>query len=195
VKARYFRTPAEFRRWLQKHHATERELLVGLYRKAAAHKGITYAQALDEALCFGWIDGVRRGVDDERSTIRFSPRRPNSVWSRVNVAHVRRLIAEGRMAPAGLAAFERRDPKRTGVYSFERDAAAFDQAAEKTFRRNRKAWRFWEAQPPGYRKTATWWVVSAKREETRARRLETLIGHSAKGERLPALVSPARKTT
>ncbi|MGH2635872.1 MAG: YdeI/OmpD-associated family protein [Actinomycetota bacterium] len=190
MEARYFRTPAELRRWLKAHHANGDELLVGFYKKAAKKKGVTYAEAVDEALCFGWIDGITRRIDEERYAIRFTPRRPGSNWSNVNVARVRKLIQESRMERPGLEAFERRDAKRTGVYSFERTRVAFDEDAEKTFRRRRAAWKFWEAQPPGYRRTATWWVMSAKREETRRRRLETLIGHSASGERLPQVLNP-----
>jgi uncharacterized protein YdeI (YjbR/CyaY-like superfamily) len=193
VQARFFRTPAEFRRWLENHHAKASELQVGLVKKGAQRPGITYAQALDEALCFGWIDGVTHGVDDDRYVVRFTPRRRGSNWSARNVGHVRRLIAEGRMQPAGLAAFERRDEARKGASAVTRATAAFDQAAERRFRGRRPAWRFWEAQPPGYRKTATWWVMSAKREETRARRLASLIEHSARGERVPEVTGVAKR--
>ncbi|HSJ51519.1 MAG TPA: bacteriocin-protection protein, partial [Actinomycetota bacterium] len=156
MQARFFRTPAEFRRWLERHHAEASELPVGLIKKGSHRRGITYAQALDEALCFGWIDGVTHGLDDERYVVRFTPRRRGSNWSDPNIERVRRLTEEGRMHPAGLEAFERR--KEAGAGSVRREAAAFDGAAERRFRANRAAWRFWQAQPPGYRRTATWWV-------------------------------------
>lgn len=181
---RSFRTPAAFRAWLARHHARAPALVVRLYRVAHASRGITYAQALDEALCYGWIDGVRRSLDAVSFTVRFTPRRPRSIWSRVNVRHVERLLAEGRMAGPGVAAYRARDEARTGVYSFERAAAAFSPELLRRFRAARAAWRFFEAQPPGYRRTMTHWVVSAKREETRLRRLATLIARSARRERL-----------
>jgi uncharacterized protein YdeI (YjbR/CyaY-like superfamily) len=190
MDVRYFRSAAEFRAWLKRHHATDREVYVGFYKKASGRKGITSSEALDEALCFGWIDGVRHGVDEERYTNRFSPRTPNSYWSNVNIARAKALIEAGRMQPAGLASFERRDEKRTRTYSFEQANPVLSRAEAATFRKNRAAWSFWQAQPPGYRKTATWWVVSAKRDETRKRRLATLIEHSASGERLPQVTPP-----
>jgi uncharacterized protein YdeI (YjbR/CyaY-like superfamily) len=187
---RYFRSAAEFRAWLKRHHATDREVYVGFYKKASGRKGITSSEALDEALCFGWIDGVRHDVDEERYANRFSPRTPNSDWSTVNIARAKALIEAGRMQPAGVAAFERRDEKRTRMYSFEQANPTLSRADAATFRKNRAAWSFWQAQPPGYRKTATWWVVSAKRDETRQRRLATLIEQSASGERLLQVIRP-----
>ena len=192
---RFFRSPAEFRNWLEKNHDRESELLVGFYKKSSGKRGITYEEAVDEALCFGWIDGVRRSVDDERSTIRFTPRRQRSNWSLKNIRRVNELTKLGRMAPPGIAAFERRDPSEAGTYSFEQANPRFDQGLERRFRCNRGAWKFWEAQPPGYRKAATWWVVSAKREETRLRRLQTLIEDSGNGRRLAQVTSPTRRTT
>jgi uncharacterized protein YdeI (YjbR/CyaY-like superfamily) len=189
---KFFRTPAQWRKWLEKHHDRESELWVGFYKKASGRKGLTYEEALDEALAFGWIDGVRKGVDEERSTMRFSPRRPKSNWSLKNIRRVRELTELGRMAPAGLAAFERRDPSEKGTYSFEQAKPEFDGSLERRFRNSRKAWTFWESQPPGYRKVATWWVISAKREETRLQRLYQLIGDSANGRRLRQLTSPTR---
>jgi uncharacterized protein YdeI (YjbR/CyaY-like superfamily) len=193
VKPRFFRTPAEFRAWLEKNHDTATELSVGFYKKASGRKGITYEEALDEALAFGWIDGLTKRVDDERWTIRFSPRRPKSIWSLKNIRRVGELSEQGRMAPPGIAAFERRDPSDAGTYSFEQADPEFGEDLERRFRRDRKAWRFWEAQPSGYRKAATWWVVSAKREETRLRRLATLIEDSGNGRRLAMLTSPTRR--
>ena len=195
ARPRFFPSPAEFRKWLERNHDRESELLVGFYKKSSGKRGITYEEAVDEALCFGWIDGVRRSVDNERSTIRFTPRRQRSNWSLKNIRRVNELTKLGRMAPPGIAAFERRDPSEAGTYSFEQANPRFDQGLERRFRRNRGAWKFWEAQPPGYRKAATWWVVSAKREETRLRRLQTLIEDSANGRRLAQVTSPTRRTT
>jgi uncharacterized protein YdeI (YjbR/CyaY-like superfamily) len=193
-RPRFFRTPAEFRAWLEKNHDATTELQVGFYKKASGRKGITYEEALDEALAFGWIDGITRRIDDERWTIRFTPRKPKSNWSLKNIRRVGELTKQGRMAPPGVRAFEGRDRSRDGTYSFEQPQPELGEDLEKRFRRNRKAWGFWEAQPPGYRRVATWWVTSAKREETRLRRLATLIEDSANGRRLAQLTSPTRRT-
>ena len=191
AKPVFFATPAEFRRWLERHHASETELLVGFYKKGSGRPSITWPESVDEALCFGWIDGVRRSLGDDAYTIRFTPRKPTSIWSAVNVRNVERLVAAGRMQPAGLAAFAARSPERTAVYSFDRQhPPQFDAEMEARFRKNRKAWAFWESQPPGYRKTATHWVTSARRAETRERRLATLVEDCAAGRRI-ALLAPA----
>ena len=145
----YFTTAADFRRWLEQHHSSQSELLLGFYKKGASKSGITYAEALDEALCFGWIDGVRRRVDDERFTIRFTPRRARSIWSAVNVRHFERLAREGRVAAPGRAAFEARDPKRMNLYSFEGSGKGLDAESERTLKKNAKAWKDWSARPPG----------------------------------------------
>jgi uncharacterized protein YdeI (YjbR/CyaY-like superfamily) len=181
---RFFASGASFRGWLEKYHTRRPELLVGFYKRSAKRSGMTYSQALDEALAFGWIDGVRRGLDAERWTIRFTPRKPRSIWSNVNIRHVKRLIAEGRMHAAGLRAYEARTAARSGVYSFEREPMAFDGAAKKAFAANAPAKTFFDAQPPGYRRVTTFWVMSAKKADTRARRLAQLIGKSARGERI-----------
>ena len=155
---------------------------------------MTWTESVREALCYGWIDGVRRSLGDDSYTIRFTPRKPGSNWSSRNVRHVEELTREGRMAPAGLAAFEARRPDRTGVYSFERrQPARLEPAQERQFRTNKAAWKFFESQPPSYRKTAVHWVVSAKREETRSRRLAQLIEDSAAGRRLAQLTPPGRR--
>ena len=182
-----FRNPAAFRAWLRRNHCAESGLLVRIYKVHAAERGMTYAQALDEALCFGWIDGVRRSLDAESFTIRFSPRTPRSIWSRINVAHVERLIREGRMEKPGLAAFAARSEERTGVYSFERAAARLAPALERRFRAAAAAWKHFQAEAPWYRRTTTHWIMSGKKEETRLRRLELLIACSKKGVRIPAL--------
>jgi uncharacterized protein YdeI (YjbR/CyaY-like superfamily) len=180
-----FKTAAAFRTWLRKNHRVATELLVRLHKKHAADQGITYAEALDEALCHGWIDGVRRGLDDDSFSIRFTPRKPRSIWSRVNVAHIERLKKAGRLMPAGLAAFEAREESRTAIYSFEREAMTLSADLAKRFRADRKAWAFFEKQPPGYQRLNIFRVMSAKREETRIRRLEMLVAWSAKRMRAP----------
>ena len=190
---RYFATPAAFRTWLDAHHDREAELVVGFYKKGSGKPSITWPESVDEALCYGWIDGVRRSLGEESYTIRFTPRKPSSIWSNVNIAKVQALLASGSMMPAGIAAWERRDPAKSGIYAFERqEAATFDAEAERRFARNRAAWKYFQAQPPGYRRQATHFVVSARRPETRERRLVALIGHSARGERLPHTLSEKR---
>ena len=184
MKPRFFSTPAQFRQWLERNHDQKTELLVGFHKKDSGKKSVTYNEALDEALCFGWIDGVRKNLDETSYTIRFTPRKPRSIWSNVNVNHVERLIKEGRMHAAGLDAYARRDPKRTGIYAFENRPREFAPAFEKKFRANKTAWRFFEQQPPGYKRTIIFWVMSAKHEETRMRRLERLIEESTKGVRV-----------
>lgn len=183
----FFASAEEFREWLREHHETATELLVGYHKVATGIPSMTWAESVDEALCAGWIDGIRRRIDDDRYCIRFTPRRPNSSWSNVNVRRVAELTAAGCMLPAGKAAFEawqRRSGGQTG-YSYEdRDNVQLDRAASRAFRANKAAWEFFQAQPPGYRRTATFWVTSAKKPETRARRLATLIEDSAAGRRL-----------
>jgi uncharacterized protein YdeI (YjbR/CyaY-like superfamily) len=193
AKPKFFRTANEFQAWLSKHHTTQTELLVGFFKKGSGKPSITYPEALDEALAIGWIDGVRRNLTEDSYTIRFSPRTAKSIWSKVNMKRVEELKAAGRMRPEGLAVFERRDPKRSGVYSYEREHAAFGPDELKALKAETKARTFFEAQPPGYRRVITFWVMSAKKPETRARRLEILIGHSRKGERMPLLTSSKPK--
>jgi uncharacterized protein YdeI (YjbR/CyaY-like superfamily) len=187
-EATFFSTPAEFRAWLEKHHETESEVWVGYYKKASGKPSMTWSEAVDEALCFGWIDGKLQRIDDERHRQRFTPRRPQSNWSAINIAKVADLRAEGRMTPAGETAFAARREDRSAVYSYERrHEAAFDAEQEATFRGNEAAWAWFGDQSPSYRRTATFWVVSAKRPETRAKRLATLIECSAEGRRVPPL--------
>jgi uncharacterized protein YdeI (YjbR/CyaY-like superfamily) len=191
MKPTFFAAAADFRAWLEEHHASVRELLLGFYKTGSGRGGITYQQALDEALCFGWIDGVRKRRDESSYTIRFSPRQRRSIWSAVNVRRVGELAAAGRMHPAGTKAFDSRDPARTQIYSYERAAARFDPASERRFRANRVAWRFFESQAPSYRRAITGWIMSAKKEETRCRRLDQLIAHSERQLRV-GLLSPSR---
>jgi len=193
VKPRFFATPANFRAWLQANHETETELVVGFHKKGSGKPSITWPESVDEALCFGWIDGVRRSLGERDYSIRFTPRRTRSIWSAVNVARVAELTKLGRMRPAGIRAFAARTPERTGVYAFERkEAAKLTKAQEKTLRANRKAAAFFDAQPPGYRKTAIHWVISAKQEATRDRRLQLLIADSAAGLRIGPLRRPGK---
>ena len=188
MKALFFATPEEFGAWLEEHHESETELLVGFYKKGSGKPSISWPESVEQALRFGWIDGIRRSLGEESYTIRFTPRKPSSNWSKVNVATVERLKAEGSMAPAGLRAYEARREDRTGLYSFERrQAAELPPDFERRFQASRKAWEWFSSRPPGYRRTATHWVVSAKRDDTRRRRLETLIDCSAEGRKIPLL--------
>jgi uncharacterized protein YdeI (YjbR/CyaY-like superfamily) len=189
---RYFATRAEFREWLEENHASAPELLVGFWKKATGKPTMIYHEALDEALCFGWIDGVRRSLGDEAHTIRYTPRRKGSYWSDVNINRVRALEAAGRMHPAGMKAFEARDQSKPRRYTNEQVVVAFDPEAEAKFKKNTKAWEFFQSQPPSYRKPATWYVMSAKKPETRERRLAALIKDSDAGLRL-AQMRPAEK--
>jgi uncharacterized protein YdeI (YjbR/CyaY-like superfamily) len=188
----FFRSQSELRRWLEAHHDTARELWVGFYKKHAKREGITYAEAVDEALCFGWIDGVRKSVDDSSYMNRFTPRKPRSIWSAVNIKRVGELAERGRMRPPGLAAFAARDEARSRVYAYEQRSQGLGPEYEREFRANERAWTFFEAQPPWYRRTSAWWVVSAKKEETRRRRLAALIECSAQGATIPQLTRPSR---
>ena len=179
----HFGTAAAFRAWLEKSHATASEIWVTYYKKSSGKRGLTYQEAVDEALCFGWIDGLTKSIDAERYIQRFTPRKPGSNWSNINVAKVERLTAAGRMHPAGLAAFAARDAKKTGVYSFENRPKTFPRSLEAQFRTHKSAWKFWLAQPPGYRRLSIWRVMSAKQEATRQRRLAHLIAASAAEQR------------
>jgi uncharacterized protein YdeI (YjbR/CyaY-like superfamily) len=190
VTPRYFRGPAEFRAWLETNHDRATEVFVGFYKKGAKKTGITYQEALDEALCFGWIDGIVKSVDAERYMHRFTPRKSTSHWSLVNVRRVGELEAEGRLAPAGRAAFDRRTPERTGKASFELPEAEFTEAQLKALKANPRAWAHYQAQPPSYRKVVKHWVTRARQEATRDRRLALLIACSAAGERVPQFISP-----
>ena len=191
----HFKTPAAFRAWLRTHHRTAGSLVLRISRHHAADSGITYAQALDEALCHGWIDGVRRRLDAGSFSVRFSPRKPRSIWSRVNVRHAERLIQAGRMTKAGLAAFEAREESRTGVYSFEQRRTALTPAYRRRFQASQAAWAWFQQEAPWYRRTSSHWVMGAKREETRIKRLETLIACSGAGTRIGPLRRPERHTS
>lgn len=181
---RFFPTSAAFRKWLAANHAKSKELWVGFYKKGSGKPSITWPESVDEALCFGWIDGIRKSVDEESYKIRFTPRKPGSVWSAINIRNVERLIKEKRMQPAGLKAFEFRKENRSGIYSYEQRSAELVEPYLGTLKRNKAAWKFFAAQPPGYRKMMNWFIVSAKLEETRLKRLAILIEASGKGQRL-----------
>jgi uncharacterized protein YdeI (YjbR/CyaY-like superfamily) len=190
----FFATPAEFRTWLEAHHDTASELVVGFHKKGSGLPSITWPESVDQALCFGWIDGVRRSLGETSYTIRFTPRRARGTWSAVNTKRAQELQEQGLMHPAGSAAFAARTEDRSNTYSFEqREPVELDDAQSETFRANASAWEFFQSQPPSYRKAAIWWVVSAKREETRGRRLATLIDDSAHGRRIRSLTPPSAR--
>ena len=181
----FFETPAQFRVWLEQHHKTEKVLTVGFYKVGSGKASVTWSQSVDQALCFGWIDGVRKSVDAESYSIRFTPRRLGSIWSAVNIRKVSELKLAGLMQPAGLKAFSLRTEDRSGIYSHEQEPAALDQAFEDQFKKDKAAWEFFTRQPPSYRKVTVHWIMSAKQEKTRQSRLTKTIEASANGERLP----------
>jgi uncharacterized protein YdeI (YjbR/CyaY-like superfamily) len=184
----FFTTPDDLRAWFDEHHEDATELLIGYYKKAAGIPGVKHSQAVDQALCFGWIDSIGRRVDDERYQVRFTPRRAGSVWSKVNIAKVAELTEQGQMRPAGLRAFEERRPDRTATYSYEQpDGAELDESQVARLKAIPAAWDWFHAQASSYRRAAAHWVVSAKRPETRERRLARLITDSAAGRPVPPL--------
>jgi uncharacterized protein YdeI (YjbR/CyaY-like superfamily) len=184
---KFFKTPDDWRKWLEENHNRTSELLVGFYRKDSCKPSITWPQSVDVALCFGWIDGVRRRIDSTSYSIRFTPRTPRSIWSVVNIKRFGELTAAGLVHPAGTKAFEARAGERSGVYSFEQAKVELTAAQQKQFRNNKPAWTFFQSQPPWYKKTATWWVISAKRPETRDKRLAVLIKDSAESRTIGPL--------
>lgn len=192
-KPRFFRTAAEFREWLRKRGQSETELWMGYYKKATGKGGLTYRDALDEALCFGWIDGIVKSIDDESYMQRWTPRKKQSHWSLVNIRRMGALDAAGRLDPTGREAFARRDPEKSARASYEQPERYFSPAQLKQLKSNRKAWEHFAAQPPGYQRTVKHWVTSAKQEATRERRLAKLIACGARGERIPGFISPVAK--
>ena len=184
MKPTYFSTEADFRQWLEQHHQFADELLVGFWKKGTGKPSIDWPQARDQALCFGWIDGVRRSLGDESYTIRFTPRRKGSIWSNINVARYEALTADGQMTPAGAAAYEANKGGRQGVYAYENALKELTAAETAAFRRNKAAWTDWERRPAGYRRLVLHWIGSAKRPETRAKRLAILIEDSAAGRKI-----------
>ena len=184
MKIKYFKSANDFRRWLEKNHAGTPELWVGYHKKRSKQPSMTWPESVDEALCFGWIDGIRKSVDDLRYTIRFTPRRRGSIWSAVNIKRAQGLNDKGLMKPPGKAAFDARKENRSGIYSYEQRSTNLDGPYEKALKQNKSAWDFFYAQPPSYRKAIGWWIVSAKQEATRLKRLQKLIEESANRKRL-----------
>lgn len=193
VNPKFFKTPADFRKWLARNHTGAPELLVGFHKKGSGKPSITWPESVDQALCFGWIDGIRRRVDDDSYTIRFTPRRKGSIWSAVNIRRAGELETLGLMTAAGRAAFGARVEYKSGIYSYEQRPADLPEPYAGRFRKHAAAWDFYRVQPPSYRKTANWWVVSAKREETRLKRLDQLIGQCSK-QRPFGRLAPRKKT-
>jgi uncharacterized protein YdeI (YjbR/CyaY-like superfamily) len=181
----FFPTPSAFRAWLARHHGDTAELWVGFYKKDSGKPSITWPESVDQALCYGWIDGLRKSIDETSYKIRFTPRRAGSVWSGINIRRVQVLIEEKKMKPAGHKAFEARKENRSGIYSYEQRKAELEGPYASLLKKNKVASRFFKSQPPSYRKAASWWIVSAKQEQTRLKRLAKLIAHSEKGERIP----------
>jgi uncharacterized protein YdeI (YjbR/CyaY-like superfamily) len=185
MKVIFFESASHFGAWLDANHTSAVELWVGFYKRDSGRLNLTWPESVDQALCVGWIDGVRKSLDEISYTIRFTPRKQRSVWSSVNVRRVEELTKKGLMRPAGLKAFEARQEHRSGIYAYEQRTAELPGVYARILKKNKAAWAFFQAQPPWYRKTVHWWVVSAKKEETRLKRLDNLIMHSAKGHRLP----------
>lgn len=185
--ALFFATPTDFRNWLKKHHKAELELLVGFYKKDSGKPSITWPESVDEALCFGWIDGVRKSLSSEAYTIRFTPRKATSIWSAVNIKKMEVLTTNGKMTEAGIAVFEKRKEHKSAIYSYEKTPAVLSKEFEKIFKANKVAWQFFHSLAPSYQRTAIHWVVSAKQEATRQRRMETLISDSEVGQKIKPL--------
>ena len=186
-KIKFFKTQNDFRKWLEKKHNKSNEIWVGYYKKSSGKPSIDWPQSVDAALCFGWIDGLRKSIDEESYKIRFTPRKPKSIWSAVNLKRATELIKLGLMQPAGLEAFNKKDDKKIKRYSFERENVKLDKEYEKKFKSNKKAWDLFQSMVPSYKKPATWWVISAKQESTRLKRLNILIECSEAGEKIPPL--------
>jgi uncharacterized protein YdeI (YjbR/CyaY-like superfamily) len=189
MKPTFFRTPAELRKWLAEHHSTTGELLVGYHKKDSGKPSITWSESVDEALCFGWIDGVRKRIDEGRYTIRFTPRRSGSIWSSVNIRRAQALIEQGQMLPSGLKAFDARRENKSRIYSYEQSCVDLEAPYMQLLKKNRAAWNFFQEQPVSYRRAVVFWIASAKKEETRIRRLDKLTTYSAQGQRLPEFTS------
>jgi len=182
LKPKFFRTPEDFRIWLEKNHTTATELWVGFYKRDSGKRSITWPESVDQALCFGWIDGVRKRVDEISYQIRFTPRRRGSIWSATNIKRAKELVEQNRMRPTGLRAFAARIENKSGIYSYEQRTTELEESHATHLKKNKAAWNFFQIQPPSYRKMISWWIVSAKKEETRMARLAKLISESAKGK-------------
>lgn len=194
TKILFFKTSMNLRRWFEKHHAKKSEQWIGFYKTTSGKQSITWPESVDQALCFGWIDGVRKSIDEQRYTIRFTPRKGTSIWSAINIKKVEELKKIGLMTEAGLNAFQHRDKKKSNLYSFEqRKHPEFPAPFLKRFKTNQKAWKYFSSMPPWYRRTSTWWVISAKQEPTRLKRLIQLIDDSERGRTIPLLTRPTGK--
>ena len=190
----FFPTPSDFRAWLEAHHGKFQELFVGFHKKSSGKPSITWPESVQVALCFGWIDGVRKSLDETSYMIRFTPRKPASTWSSINIKFVQELTKKGLMHPAGLKTFAARRAKKSGIYSYEqRKNAKFSREQAKHFRANKTAWEFFRSQAPWYQTVTTWWVISAKKEETKRKRLSLLIEHSRNRRTLPQLTRVKKK--
>jgi uncharacterized protein YdeI (YjbR/CyaY-like superfamily) len=183
----FFKTQGDFRKWLKKNHTKKDELWVGYNKKSSGKPSMDWSQSVDVALCFGWIDGIRKSIDEESYKIRFTPRKPASLWSSVNIKKVEELTKKGLMDPAGIEAFKKRDAKRSGVYSFERENAELNEEYVKIFKKNKKAWEFFNSLSKSVKRVTSHWVISAKQEKTRRKRLDILIKSSEAGEKIPGL--------
>lgn len=183
---KFFKTPADFRKWLEKNHEKEQELYVGYYKRDTSKASITWPESVDQALCFGWIDGVRKGIDEKSYMIRFTPRKPGSIWSAINIKKMETLKEQGLVHPKGLAAFEKRKDHKSAIYSFEQDKdnLKLPPEFEAEFKMNKQAWKYFHNSAPSYQRGAIWWVISAKQEATCLKRLKTLIEDSAAGLRI-----------
>ena len=189
----FFKSANELRKWLQRNHGKTSELWIGFYNVKSGKKGVTHKEAVDEALCFGWIDGIRKGLDEESYVNRFTPRKKNSIWSNINTKRINELIKEGKVHQAGLEAFRNRSEGKAGIYSFEQDSHQLSPDFERKFRANKKAWKFFTSKAPWYQRTSIHWVTSAKQEATRLKRLEILISDSAKEKTIAPLTRPTKK--
>jgi uncharacterized protein YdeI (YjbR/CyaY-like superfamily) len=186
-KPKYFRSGSDFRKWLEKHHDKDDELWVGYYKKDSGLPSIDWPESVDEAICFGWIDGIRKSIDDISYMIRFTPRRSGSIWSEVNIKKAQTLIKRGRMLPPGLKEFTARRGNKSGIYSYEQRPAQLEEPYNRILKKNKAAWGYFQTKPPSYRRAICWWIISAKKEETRLKRLEKLIEYSENGQTLPEM--------
>ena len=195
MKILFFKAPADLRKWFGAHHESASEVLVGFYKKDSGKRSVTWPESVDEALCVGWIDGIRKRIDDVSYSIRFTPRKPRSIWSAVNIKRAQELLDQGLMKPAGLKAYQARQENRSGIYSYEQRNVDLPDPYARQLKRNSGAWKFFRAQRASYRKAANWWVLSAKKEETRLKRLKELIEHSAHGRWLPQYLPKKKSKT
>ncbi|HSV10560.1 MAG TPA: YdeI/OmpD-associated family protein [Hanamia sp.] len=183
----FFSTQSSFRKWLEKNHGKAKELLVGFYKVNSGKESMSWSQSVDEAICFGWIDGVRKSIDSESYSIRFTPRKPGSIWSAINIQKVENLSKQGFMHPSGLAAFEKRKEHKSRIYSYEKPPENLSKDFLKKFQSNKKAWKYFQSMAPSYQRTAIHWVMNAKQENTRIKRVAELINDSEAGRKIKIL--------